>query len=155
MVDGRSVPSDEHPLRIGLVAPYVNVYGDLTLRENLAFVARARSMSSPGARIRELVEFVGLHTNLDQPIGTYSTGMIQRARLAAALVHRPGVLLLDEPTLSLDESGRSLCGRIVADMRASGGIVMIASNAVSDITLAGRTICVEDYAGLSAPQIAK
>ena len=153
--EGQSLSAEDHPLRVGVVAPYVNVYVDLTLRENLAFVAHARSIRSHGPRIEELVGFVGLEAHVDEPIATYSTGMTQRARLAAALVHSPGVLLLDEPTVSLDESGRALCERIVADTTASGGIVVIASNAASDIALAQHEICVEDYAGLTAPQEAK
>lgn len=155
MEEGRTLSAEEHPLRIGVVAPYVNVYDDLTLRENLAFVARARSIRSAGPRIGELAAIVGLEAQVDEPIATYSTGMAQRARLAAALVHSPGVMLLDEPTISLDESARALCERIVADTVASGGIVVIASNDASDIALAQHEICVEDYARLTAPREAK
>ena len=149
--NGRPVPIEEHPLRIGLVAPYVNVYDDLTLRENLTFLTRARSMRSTDDKIDKLVGRVGLSGHVDQQLSTYSTGMMQRARIAVALVHQPGVLLLDEPTLSLDGSGRSLCAQIIADVTASGGIAVIASNATSDIALAERAICIEDYTSEHVP----
>ena len=155
MENNRPVPQEDHPLRIGIVAPYINVYDDLTLRENLAFVARVRSMQRVDHEVDKLVKLVGLSKNVDQPLGTYSTGMTQRARLAAALIHEPNVLLLGEPTLGLDEHGRSLCTQIVTDLQISGCIIVIASNAASDIALAKHTVCIKDYATLTAPQKTK
>lgn len=79
-------------------------YSRLTGRENLRLFATLNNLS-PGQiakRILELSELLGLQESIDRQTRTYSTGMLQRLGLARALVHSPSVLLLDEPTRSLD-----------------------------------------------------
>ncbi len=79
-------------------------YGRLTGRDNLRLFATLNNLSSAqvAQRIRELSDLLGLHESLDRQARTYSTGTLQRLGLARALVHSPSVLLLDEPTRSLD-----------------------------------------------------
>lgn len=135
-----------HGSNIGLVAPYVNLYEDLTLQENLRFIARLRGFDLKSSYLSEIAAKVGLLSAFEQVLRTYSTGMLQRARFAAALMHGPKVLLLDEPTIGLDRSGRSLCVQVVRDIQATGGTVIIASNSKRDVDLASETVCVEDFA---------
>ena len=139
------IPRGLLPRHIGLVAPYVNLYEALTLRENLEFIGRIRSLHGIKARICRAGAQVGLSVKSKQALRTYSTGMLQRARFAAALIHDPQILLLDEPTLSLDSAGHTFCIQVVRQVQDSGGIVIIASNAASDIALANKSICIEDY----------
>ena len=140
------IPREQHALHIGLVAPYVNVYEDLTLRENLRFIAKARSMNSYPMRIESTVAEVGLTAHIDEPVRTYSTGMQQRVRLAAALYHEPKILLLDEPTLGLDPKGKEIIRKVVAGAKQAGHVVVIASNSEDEIAMADQILCIEDYA---------
>ncbi len=101
--------------RVGLVFSNENTfYGRLTGRQNLEFFAALQNLA-PGAarrRVDELLEFFGLTAVARAPFQTYSTGMRQKLNVARALLHRPPVLFLDEPTKGLDvlsaESLRSL-----------------------------------------------
>ena len=146
IIPGKVIPEDEYYLHVGVVAPYVNMYRDLTLRENLMFITRARAMRTGYTRIRKVVSMVGLTDQIDDPVKTYSTGMQQRAHFAAALLHEPTVLLFDEPTLGLDEEGRNIFESIIAGAQKAGNLVVIASNTQNDIALANRSLCIEDYA---------
>ena len=76
----------------------------LTARQNLEFFAALDNLSGRNleGRIRELVQFVGLEAHIDKPVSTYSSGMKQRLALARGLIAEPEVLILDEPTRTLD-----------------------------------------------------
>ncbi len=141
----RNIPRELRPLHVGLVAPYVNVYEDLTLRENLEFIGRTRSMNSNATQIEGVALRVGLSINLGKPLKAYSTGMQQRARFAAALFHEPKLLLLDEPMLGLDRYGRNMVENVVKDAQSAGLLVVIASNAEREISMAKQILCIEDY----------
>ena len=137
---------NSHGSNIGLVAPYVNLYEDLTLQENLRFIARLRGLDLKSSNLSKTAARVGLLSAFEQVLRTYSTGMLQRARFAAALIHEPKLLLLDEPTIGLDRSGRDLCAQVVRGVQESGGTVIIASNSTHDTDLASNQVCVEDFA---------
>jgi ABC-2 type transport system ATP-binding protein len=105
-VNGHDVVRDELAVKgqIGLMTGEErSFYWRLTGRQNLAFFAALYGLSSQEARTRisELGGFLGI-TDLDRRVQTYSTGMKQRLALARALLHNPPILLLDEPTKSLD-----------------------------------------------------
>lgn len=93
--------------RVGYLPDAVGFYDSLTGRENLRFTARLNQLSKgeTETRIAELLEEVGLNDAADRPTGTYSRGMLQRLGIADALVKRPQVLILDEPTTSIDPEG--------------------------------------------------
>jgi len=127
-VNGDSVPDDERPLQTGLVAPAVGVYEDLTARETLRFLARARRMASPTTRIEEVLARVGLANRADDQVGTYSSGMQQRVKYAAALLAKPPLLLLDEPAANLDAAGREMVASITDAWRSQGRLIVVATN---------------------------
>ena len=99
--------------RIGLAGQYAAVDENLTGRENLRLVGRLTHLPKPSSppRADELLERFGLADAADRPVRTYSGGMRRRLDLAAALVHRPPVLFLDEPTTGLDPRSRTTSGR--------------------------------------------
>jgi heme exporter protein A len=121
-VGGAEVPEAERPHRVGLVAPYLQLYDPLTARENLSFLARARRL--PEARVGEVLEQVGLGGRADEAVATFSTGMRQRLRVAAARLHDPPLLLLDEPSATLDAAGRELVRGLLDPAR----LVVLATN---------------------------
>ncbi|MFO8098252.1 MAG: ATP-binding cassette domain-containing protein [Salinibacter sp.] len=96
-VDGRDVSEEDRPLHAGLVAPALGVYDDLTARENLRFLAAARRLANASARIESVLDRVGLADRARDLVSTYSSGMRQRVKYAAALLTDPPLLLLDEP----------------------------------------------------------
>ena len=151
-LEGQCIPRELHPLNVGFVAPYINVYDDLTLRENLDFIMRVRSMNEQMEHIESIVAEVGLSDWIDAQLSTFSTGMQQRVRFAAALLHRPRVLLLDEPTTGLDAKGRVVFEKAISRAQDAGHLVAIASNSKEEIRLTNRSLCIEDYApGSAAP----
>jgi heme exporter protein A len=112
---------------IGWVAPDLMLYRDLTARENLRFFADVRRVSLSDAAIEGLLERVGLGGRADDLLSAYSSGMAQRLRYAYALLHRPPVLLLDEPTVTLDERGAEVVDSVIAEQRRHG-LAVIATN---------------------------
>jgi ABC-2 type transport system ATP-binding protein len=99
-VFGRPAGTPELRRRVGYVTQAPSVYGDLTVRENLAYFARV--MGAPSARVAEAIEVVDLSDHADQVVRTLSGGQRSRVSLASALVGRPELLVLDEPTVGLD-----------------------------------------------------
>lgn len=88
--------------RVGYLPETVPLYPDMTVFEYLKFMADLRHLPDAEERVDEAVEMVGLEERINSYIGSLSKGMRQRVGLAQALLHRPQVLILDEPTIGLD-----------------------------------------------------
>ena len=116
---------------LGYVSPDLALYESLSARENLDFFARVRGCTRDP---NELLDYVGLGGRGDEPIGSFSSGMRQRLKLAFALQASPRVLLLDEPGVTLDEAGKELVVRAVAEQRPRG-VVLLASNDPEEVAL--------------------
>ena len=125
-------PPGELRRTIGYAGLDLALYPNLTAREHLEFAAAMRGVAGDGAEAT--LDFVGLSRAANQAVGEYSTGMRARAKLALAIQAKPAVLLLDEPTASLDEIGRDLVARVVAHQRTHGATV-IATNDPEDVLL--------------------
>jgi heme exporter protein A len=144
-VDGEVVPPEGRPLRTGLVAPYLNVYDGLSAQENLAFLAEARQLSNAAPRIEAALDQVGLAGRTGDLVGTYSSGMKQRVKYAAALLADPPLLLLDEPSANLDEAGLAMVDRVMDRQRARERLLVVATNVAEEAARCDRAVCVEDY----------
>lgn len=115
--------------RVGYVTQEPSVYADLTVRENLRYFARI--VDVPGTRVDEAVAAVDLGAHVDQVVRTLSGGERSRASLASALLGRPEVLVLDEPTVGLDPVLRRDLWRIFHTL-AEGGTTLLVSSHVMD-----------------------
>jgi Cu-processing system ATP-binding protein len=103
----------------------------LTGRETLSFYARLKQIKPTLAWT--LLDRVGLMEAADRRVGTYSKGMRQRLGLAQALLGRPRVLLLDEPTTGLDPALRQTFYEILGELREDGATVLISSHALNEL----------------------
>jgi heme exporter protein A len=124
---GRRYAPSEASALLGWVAPDLALYRELSALENLRFFADVRGLRRADAELEALLERVGLAGRGRDRVASYSTGMTQRLRYAYALLHAPPVLLLDEPTATLDERGMALVERLVAEQREAG-ITVVATN---------------------------
>lgn len=143
--EGNAVPLEDRPLRTGYVAPYLNVYDGFTARENLAFIAQVRRIEHADEKIDELVAAVSLKGRENELVQTYSSGMKQRVKYAAAMLTDPIVLILDEPTTNLDAAGIEMVHALMRRQRERGGIIVLASNNAEEVTWCDRAIDVQDY----------
>jgi ABC-type transport system involved in cytochrome c biogenesis ATPase subunit len=122
-----SAPLDaaERRRRVGLVAPDIAFYGELTVAENLAFFSRLRGL--PRHRGDELLRRLELPP--DRPAAALSSGMRQRLRWAWALLHAPRLLLLDEPFQNLDAAGVAVTRRLLEEHLAGAASTVPGSGA--------------------------
>ncbi len=138
-LQGEAIAPIERRHCIGLATPELAFYEEFTGRENLAFVAESRGLSQSAQRIASTLECVQLEPRADDRVADYSSGMKQRLRLAFAILHRPPVLLLDEPGAHLDVEGRKVVERIVQS-ESSRSLILLATNDPEEMHLATKRI---------------
>lgn len=124
----------EYRARLGVVPQHSMAFGGLTCREFLGYVAWLRTVPARAAEehIDRVLSAVGLAAHADEKLKTYSGGMRQRASLAQALVNEPQLLLLDEPTVSLDPAQRDAYLLLLREIESPTTVVMT-SHVVDDI----------------------
>jgi heme exporter protein A len=105
---GRSLPGESWAVRgrVGLLGHEPLLYRELSARENLRYHARLHGVGFE--RVEELLEAVGIAARAEEPLRTFSRGMVQRVAIARAVLHDPELLLLDEPRANLDPAGAEL-----------------------------------------------
>lgn len=134
---GARVPADRHRIlhRINFESPYVDMPLRLTVRQNLSVFAELYGVRGIRARIDELAAMLELETLLDRPVGKLSAGQKTRVSLAKALVNTPDLLLLDEPTASLDpDTADWVRGRLETYCRERGATMLLASHNMGEVT---------------------
>jgi heme exporter protein A len=125
------------------MAPDLMLYRELTGHENLRFFADVRGLDIADATLDALLADVGLAGRGSDVVATYSSGMTHRLRYAYALLHQPPLLLLDEPSVMLDQSGHELLERVVTRQRQRG-ITVIATNDPRETRFADITLALEE-----------
>jgi ABC-2 type transport system ATP-binding protein len=132
---------------IGLAGQYAAVDENLTAAENLRMVGRLTHISDReiAARTATLLERFDLVDAKDRLVRTYSGGMRRRLDLAAALVHRPPVLFLDEPTTGLDPQGRTELWNVIENLVAGGTTVLLTTQYLEEADRLADRIVVIDH----------
>ncbi|QES49856.1 daunorubicin/doxorubicin resistance ABC transporter ATP-binding protein DrrA [Streptomyces venezuelae] len=132
---------------IGLSGQFAAVDEYLTGRENLQMVGRLYQMSSKAAKARaaELLERFNLADAADRTAKTYSGGMRRRLDLAAALVVRPPVMFMDEPTTGLDPRNRQALWEVIEELVAGGTTLLLTTQYLEEADRLAHDICVVDH----------
>ncbi len=110
LVDGLNPKNDAEKVRrqIGVVTHQTFLYSNLTAYENMEFYSRMYDVPRRKERIHEVVSMVGMSSRLSDRVGTLSRGMQQRLSIARSLLHKPAIMLLDEPETGLDQQAISM-----------------------------------------------
>ncbi len=140
--NGTHIPREDIYQHIGLVGPYLQLYQELTARENLYFFARMRGVADYRKRIDHLMELMGLKGREDDIVKTYSSGMQQRLKYVCALLHEPEVLFVDEPRSNLDQQGIDVVYRLMAEQKKEK-ILIISTNDQEDLQLADQIVRID------------
>jgi heme exporter protein A len=114
--------------RLGSLGHDLYLYPELTARENLRFFARLYRLDGAEARVDEALEAAGVADRADDLVSGFSRGMRQRLALERALLHRPRLVLLDEPFTGLDDRATSALVARLRAIRASGAIVVLTTH---------------------------
>jgi ABC-2 type transport system ATP-binding protein len=148
-IDVRTDPAGVRA-RIGLAGQSAAVDGYLTGQENVEMIGRLYGLSRGQARqrSREVLERIGLVAVADRQVKTYSGGMRRRLDLAASLVGRPQVLLLDEPTAGLDPASRHDLWALIRDLVQTGTTVLLTTQYLEEADQLADWIAVIDHGRL-------
>jgi heme exporter protein A len=142
---GHELPRDAHAVRasIGLVGHEPLLYRELSGRENLAFYARLYAVPDADQRISEVLETTAMERRADDPVRALSRGMVQRLAIARAVLHRPALLLLDEPRAGLDPAAADIVEALIG--RATGHTrVLVAHDAEAALAEADLVLGLRD-----------
>ncbi len=113
---------------LAVVAPSMSPYEELDAMENLRFFATVRGLADVEALCRRCLQDVGLDPERRTPVRGFSTGMVQRLKIAQAMLHEPAVLFLDEPGSNLDPSGQDWLASWVRRAADTGTTIVLATN---------------------------
>jgi ABC-2 type transport system ATP-binding protein len=138
------LPAGSPPLRrrVGYVTQAPSVYADLCVRENLRYFARI--LGAPNARIEEAIETVALGGQAGQIVHTLSGGERSRVSLATALLGRPDVLVLDEPTVGLDPVLRRDLWQTFHRLAEDGTTLLVSSHVLDEASRCDQLLLLRD-----------
>ena len=126
--------SDAIKREVGYMTQKFSLWEDLTIRENMDFVARMYGMDGRRAAVAQAIEKLGLATSKDQLAGSLSGGWKQRLALASCLLHKPRLLLLDEPTAGVDPKARRDFWDEIQALAAQGITVLVSTHYMDEAT---------------------
>ncbi|MGI8910090.1 MAG: ABC transporter ATP-binding protein [Rubrobacteraceae bacterium] len=137
---GLSPLKDKARLRrqIGYMPQSPALYDDLSARDNVAFFGAAHHTPDLRKRVAEVIEFTDLANRANDPVHTFSGGMKRRVSLACALVHRPKMLFLDEPTAAVDPQLRSRFWATFRELARDGATLFISTHLMDEAMLCDR-----------------
>ena len=147
--------------RMGVVPQDLAIYPDLTARENLMFFASLYHLSGSKLRqkVDEVLEQVGLTARADDFTETFSGGMKRRLNFAAAVMHEPVLLILDEPTVGVDPQSRAHLIDCIRSLQQSGTAIIYASHYMEEVQVVCTRAAIIDHGKLLAcdtiPQLLK
>ena len=154
VIDGSDIRKNANNIKkiIGVVPQEISLYHTLTARENLAFYGKIYGLSGRAlkSRIAALLDMVGLTERADDLLEGYSGGMKRRINIAAALLHEPSILYLDEPTTGVDPQSRRRIYDTIQDLNRQGMTVLLTTHQMEDAEKLCHRIAIMDKGKLIA-----
>jgi ABC-type multidrug transport system ATPase subunit len=131
-------------LQVGYMTQRFSFYEDLTVIENLDFVAAVYALKDRRAAVRTIVDRMGLADRANQLAGELSGGWKQRLALAACVLHKPKLLLLDEPTAGVEAKARREFWDLIHDLAADGLTVLVSTHYMDEAERCARIVYLSD-----------
>jgi heme exporter protein A len=128
--------------RIGFLSHRTLLYDDLTAEQNLRFYARMYDLPQESGRVENLLEQVGLGMRRRDLVQTFSRGMRQRLAVARAVLHRPPILLLDEPYTGLDPQAVEMLAAFLTELAGGGCAVLLTTHRLSRGLTTGQRVLI-------------
>jgi ABC-2 type transport system ATP-binding protein len=154
VINGHDLTHDAYPVkrRMGLVPEESNVYTELTAWDNLMFTARLYRVgrAERATRARELLETFGLWEKRDVKVEDYSKGMRRRRSIARAVIHRPTLLFLDEPTPGLDAQSARAIRALIRRLNAGGATVFLTTHQIEEANQLCDRVAIIDQGQIAA-----
>jgi len=129
---------------IGFVSPYLFLYDEFTAEENLIYFSKIRGISFDRKYSDFLLSELNLIDRKNDLVRSYSSGMKQRLKFIFALLHKPPLIILDEPTSNLDNIGKEKVYELISK-EGEKNLVIIASNELDDLKLCSQVLNLEDF----------
>jgi len=159
-INGAALRSDQDARRnVGLLTHQTMLYPALTARENVRFAAGLYGLRDPETAASEALALMRVSDRAEVPVRSLSRGLQQRVSIARAVVHRPRVLLLDEPYTGLDAAGAAALTGMLRELRAAGAALVLVTHNLGEglaiashaaVMLAGRFTRFDDATALDA-----
>ncbi|MCX7781663.1 MAG: ATP-binding cassette domain-containing protein [Negativicutes bacterium] len=153
-INGWNISSQERSIKaaIGVVPQHMNLDMDLTAAENLELHGRLHHIQSQerAYRIDEILSYVDLADRRDDIVSTFSGGMKRRLMIARALMHRPKILFLDEPTVGLDPQVRRRLWELIRRLNSEGITVLLTTHYIEEAENLCRRVAILDKGRLIA-----
>jgi ABC-2 type transport system ATP-binding protein len=154
IVLGHDLADDAYPVKrqMGLVPEEATVYAELTAWDNLMFTARLYRVPrvERDKRARELLETFGLWETRDVKVENYSKGMRRRLSIAMAIIHRPSLLFLDEPTPGLDAQSARAIQSLVRELNAAGTTIFLTTHQIEEANQLCDRVAIIDHGRIAA-----
>ncbi len=144
----KQIARDDIYKEVAFAAPYISLLSRLNLSENIDFYRKFKSLQG-GLDTKTLIDLMGLKSASHKELRFFSSGMLQRVKLALAMCTDSSILILDEPTSNLDEAG-IVWYQETLKKYCKDRMVIIASNVEHDFTLCNRSISVLDFKAVKA-----
>lgn len=135
-IDGICVPNKDLLSKIGFMPQQDALYNELTIMQNLRFFAGIQKMRREEfmRNAKEVLDIVGLKQEKDKLVGKCSGGMKKRVSLAATLIHRPKLLILDEPTVGIDPVLRKRIWEYLHKLQADGLTILVTTHVMDEVS---------------------
>lgn len=140
----KPIPSKDLINSIGFCAPYLNLYDEFSAIENLTLSLKIRGFNPDINKIEFFLKEFGIFNRKNDSLKNYSSGMKQRLKLIFAFLHNPSFLLLDEPSINLDDSGKIILYNFL-EKELKNRVIIMASNEKSDLNLCRRILNMENF----------
>jgi len=154
LIEGRALAGDVDPLKrkLGLVPQELALYDELSARDNLLFFGALYSLDRATLEksMGEALEIVGLADRAQEKVKNYSGGMKRRLNLAAALLHDPQLLLLDEPTVGVDPQSRNAIFDNIEAFRAQGKTILYTTHYMEEVERLCDRVIIMDHGRIVA-----